>query len=287
MFFCLTSSASHADPSPNVNTFIFTHLNVHASHGVCARLLWFSAFDYTSEQHRNVHGPRWSMISHALDGWAHLRRPCAGMSGRRSALSIIPPAAEDTAELSPTFTPAVYSPSVFPSCPPPTRVEPVSLSACGCGSGPQLGGRVTDDIMPRPEHAGACECLMGVDRKWHLWSLWHAVCLTHPSSWGGWESVLKWSSQGPLSARPFWLWLCHGILEELGSYSLLLKPNTWPARVKLLKVLICTNKPVDPYSLWHCYSVKCLPPQINRAPIRSPSRVSFIIGLRITAILKE
>lgn len=80
-------------------------------------LLWFSGFDYISE-HRNVHGPRLSMISHAVDGWPHLRRPGAGISGSRSGLSIIPPAAEDTAELSRAFTPAVHSPSVFPSCPP-------------------------------------------------------------------------------------------------------------------------------------------------------------------------
>lgn len=87
--------------------------------------------------------------------------------------------------------------------------------------------------------------------------------------------MLNWWSHGPLSARALWLRLCHGILEELGSCSLLLKPHIWPARAELLIVLIRTNKPVDRYSLWHRCSVKCLPKQINITPTWSPSHVTL------------
>lgn len=58
----------------------------------------------------------------------------------------------------------------------PARVEPVSRSACDHGAVPRLSGQAANDIM---FYCG-CVCLWGGgSRKWHLWSLWHTICLTH------------------------------------------------------------------------------------------------------------
>lgn len=59
----------------------------------------------------------------------------------------------------------LHSCRLLPLCLPlvssPTRVEPVSLSACEHGASPWLGGRVTDDIIPTHGCGSVCECLMG------------------------------------------------------------------------------------------------------------------------------
>lgn len=91
------------------------------------------------------------MISHLLDGWPHLRRGCAGISGSLSASSIIPPQSRTLPSRLPPLGLAIYSPPVSAASSPP-RVEPVSLSACGRGSGPQLGRQAANDIIPRRVH---------------------------------------------------------------------------------------------------------------------------------------
>lgn len=170
---CLT----HAGSNHNVNTVIFTPRNIQTclawfARCLCASLLWFSGFDYISEDH-NMHAPCLSMISHAVDGWPHLRHPCAGMSGSLSGPSIIPPAVEDTADLSP----AVDS----PPCPP---LLAWSLWVFQSAMMALLHGLA--DGWPMTSYLGV-EAVVYASawrgREWHLWSLWHTVCLAPPSSY--------------------------------------------------------------------------------------------------------
>lgn len=140
-----------------------TFKSVHALHGVSVSLLWFSRIDYISES-CNMHSSCFSMISHAVDGWPHLRHPCVGISGSLSGLSIIPPVVEDTAELSP----AVYSPSVLPPCPPLLAwslwvFQPAMMALFhGLADGwPMTSYLGVDAVVYVSAWWG---------RKWHLWS---------------------------------------------------------------------------------------------------------------------
>lgn len=187
VLFCLTSSVLHTGLNHNVNTVIFhsiQHLDLCMLCMVSVQVCFgFSGFDYISEYH-NMHGPCFSMISHAADGWPHLRHPCAGISGCLSGLSIIPPAVEDTAGLSP----ALYS----PPCPP---LLAWSLWVFHPAMMALLHGLA--DGWPMTSYLGV-DAVVYVSvwwsREWHLWSLWHTICLTHPSSYCREGNVLiTWS----------------------------------------------------------------------------------------------
>lgn len=153
------------------------HLNVCMPCVVSAWVYFgFSGFDYISES-RNMHCQSFSMISHAVDGWPHLRHPCAGISGSLSVWASFLLQSRTLPSCLLPFTPLLSS----PPCPPLLAWSPWVFQPAMMALFHGLA-----DGWPMTSYLGVSAVVyMSAwwGRKWHFWSLWHTICLTHPSSY--------------------------------------------------------------------------------------------------------